>query len=74
MKHILFAIQVLVLITIGVLLWQIYRCWKKIPEDETIGEERSRYMHRRWNGITICIALQAVLSITSTILRAFEIT
>ena len=73
MKHILFAIQVLVLIAIGVLLWQIYRCWKKIPEGEEIGKERARYMCRRLNWIAICIALQAVLQITSAVLRAFEI-
>ena len=74
MKHILFAIQVLVLIAAGVLLWQLFQFWKKIPEDEEIGKERARYMCRRLNWIAICIALQAVLQITSAVLRAFEIT
>ena len=73
MKHILFAIQVLVLVAVGVLLWQLFQCWKKIPEGEEIGKERARYMRRRLNWIAICIALQAVLQITSAVLRAFEI-
>ncbi len=73
MQIILIAAQITVLLVIGVLLWQIWRKFKSIPEDEVIGENRTKYMTRRLTWIAICSGFVAALQIISAILRMVEI-
>ena len=73
MEHILRICQLIPLLIIGNLVWQIYRKFKSIPEDEVIGEERTKYMTRRLTWIAVCGILIAILQVTSTILRMLEI-
>ena len=73
MQLILIATQIAVLPVIGVLLWQIWRKFKSIPEDEMIGEERAKYMTLRLTLITVCSAVEIVLFIASAVLRALKI-
>ena len=44
-----------------------------LPEDEVIGEERTKYMTRRITWIAVCGILVAILQVTSIILRILEI-
>lgn len=71
LNYILIAAQILVLLVIGVLLWQIWRFLhsKDIPDDEPLGEERTKYLTRRLTVICICAAVEAALQIASAILR-----
>ena len=73
MQIFLIAAQISVLLVIGILAWQIWRKFKSIPDDEVIGEERAKYMTRRLKWIALCVGLEAVLSITSAVLRVLEI-
>jgi hypothetical protein len=73
LNYILVAAQITVLLVIGVLLWQIWRKFKSIPEDEVIGEDHTKYMTRRLTWIAICCGLEAALQITSAIQRILEI-
>ena len=73
MQIFLIAVQISVLLVIGVLLWQVWRKFKSIPEDEIIGKERAKYMTRRLTWIGICSSVIAVLQIVSAILRAVNI-
>ena len=68
----LIAGQIIVLLVIGVLLWQTWRKLKSIPEDEVIGEERTEYMRRRLTWVAVCAIVEALLQIASTILRFVE--
>ena len=74
-NDILLMVQIVVLIILGVLLWQIWRFLhnKDIPDDEPLGKERAKYITRRLTWIAICAGLEAALQITSAILRIFEI-
>ena len=71
---ILIAVQIVVLIILGVLLWQIWRFLhsKDIPDDEPLGKERAKYLTRRATWICICVGLEAALQIASAILRFLE--
>jgi hypothetical protein len=73
MQYILRVAPLIPLLVIGVLIWQIYRKFKSIPEDEIVGEERAKYMRQRLTWIAICAGLTVTLQITSIILRIFEI-
>ena len=73
MQYILRVAPLIPLLVIGVLIWQIYRKFKSIPEDEIVGEERAKYMTQRLTWIAICAGLTVTLQITSIILRIFEI-
>ena len=74
LNYILTAAQIVVLIILGVLLWQIWRFLhsKDIPDDEPLGEVRSKYITRRLTWIGICAGLEAALQIASAILRFVE--
>ena len=74
-NYILIAAQIIVLIIIGVLLWQIWRFLhnKDIPDDEPLGKERTKYITRRLTWIAICAGLEAALQIASAILRFLEV-
>jgi hypothetical protein len=72
LKYILIIAQIIVLIALGILLWQIWRKFKSIPEDEVIGEERADYMRRRLTWVAICAIAEDVLQIASAILRFVE--
>ena len=72
MQTILIAAQIIILLVIGVLLWQIWQIFKSIAEDEVIGEERTGYMTRRLTWIGICAGLEAALQIALAILRALK--
>lgn len=73
MQYILRVAPLIPLLVIGALIWQIYRKFKSIPEDEIIGEERAKYMTQRLTWIAICAGLTVALQITSIILRILEI-
>ncbi len=73
MQIILIAAQITVLLVIGMLLWQIWHKFKSIPEDEVIGEDRTKYMTRRLTWIALCAGFVAALRITSAVLRMLEI-
>ena len=73
MQIFLIAAQITVLLVIGVLGWQIWRKFKSIPEDEVIGEDRTKYMTRRLTWIAICAGFAAALQIISAILRILRI-
>ena len=73
MQIILIAAQITILLVIGVLLWQVWHKFKSIPENEVIGEERTKYMARRLTWIGICSAVLAVLQVVSAIFRAVDI-
>ena len=73
LKIVLLLAQLFLLLFIGILAWQIWRKFKSIPENEVIGEERTTYMTMRLKWIAICAGLEAVLSITSAVLRILEI-
>ena len=73
MEPILRIGQLIPLLIIGILVWQIYHKFKSISEDEVIGEERTNYMTRRLTWIAVCGILIAILRVTSTILRMLEI-
>ena len=72
LNYFLIAAQIIVFIIIGFLVWQIWRRFKSIPEDEIIGEARAKYMTRRLTWIGICTGLEAALQIASAILRFIE--
>ena len=73
LNYCLIAAQIIVFIIIGILVWQIWRKFKSIPEDEIIGETRAKYMTRRLTWIGICAGLETALYITSAVLRILEI-
>ena len=73
LNYFLIAAQIIVFIIIGILLWQIWRKFKSIPEDEIVGETRAKYMTRRLTWIAVCGILTAILQVTSIILRILEI-
>ena len=54
-------------------LWQFWRKFKSIPDDEVIGEERTVYMRRRLTWIAVCAGVEIVLQIANFILRTFEV-
>ena len=71
-NYFLIAAQIIVFIIIGILVWQIWRKLKSIPEDEIVGETRAKYMTLRLTWIAICAGLEAALQIASAILRFVE--
>ena len=71
MNYVIAIFQLLFLIAALVLLWQLWRKFKQIPEDEVIGEERAKYMTKRLNILAVCFAAEAVLSIVQLVLRSF---
>ena len=72
LNYFLIASQIIVFILIGILVWQIWRKLKSIPEDEIVGETRAKYMTLRLTWIAICAGLEAALQIASAILRFVE--
>ena len=54
-------------------LWQFWRKFKSIPDDEVIGEERTAYMRRRLTRIAVCVGAEIILQIANFILRTFAI-
>ena len=70
-KNILSILQIVVLIIVAVLLAQMWRKFKSIPEDEVIGEERAKYLNARLGVLMGCVIAEAALSITQTLLRLF---
>ena len=75
MQILLIAAQITVLLVIGVLLWQIWHFLKRkdIPDEEPLGEERTRYLTVRLTWLCVCFALEAALLIASAVLRVLEI-
>jgi hypothetical protein len=72
MKHVLFILQMLLLFAIVIQLWQLFRFFKKLPEDEVIGEERAKYLQLRLTLLIVCIGIESVLSIIQSVLRFFD--
>ena len=73
MNYILLSAQILVLLVIGGLMYQIYRKFKSIPEDEIIGAERGKYITQRLRLIVACAAVEIVLLIATTVLRILKV-
>lgn len=73
MQIFLIAVQISVLLVIGILAWQIWRKFQTIPEDEIVGEERVKFMTRRLKWIAVCIGLEAALQVAAAVLRILEI-
>ena len=73
METFLVISQIIVLLIIGILMWQVCHAFKSIPEDEIIGEARAKYMTKRLKWIAFYACLEAALSITSAVLRVLEI-
>ena len=72
-NYILIAAQVAVWLVVGVLLYQIWRKFKSIPENQVIGEARVKFMTRRLIWVAICAGFIFAMQITSAILRILEI-
>lgn len=68
MKSVVIILQVLDLLAFLWLLWQIWKGFRKIPEDEVIGEERVKFFTARLNGLIVCFAVQIALFIIQFIL------
>lgn len=62
--------QIIVLIVIGILLWQIWRAFRSAKEDEILGQERTDYMTRRLTWLTVLAIAEAVLQIAGVVLRS----
>ena len=73
LNYILIATQIIVLLIIGTLVWQILCKFKSIPEDEIVGEERAKYMTQRLQAIVVCSAIEMMLLVAATVLRILEI-
>lgn len=71
LKTILFILQLAILLAVVLLLWQLWRKFRSIPEDEIIGEERAKYLTTRLNILMVCVTAEAVLSVAQTLLRLF---
>ena len=72
LNYILIATQIIVLLIIGTLVWQILCKFKSIPEDEIVGEERAKYMTQRLQAIVVCSAIEMMLLVAATVLRILE--
>ena len=73
LKYALLAAMIAVLLAGIFFLWQFWRKFKSIPDDEVIGEERTVYMRRQLTWFAACIGLEIVLQIAHFILRICEI-
>ena len=71
LKYILIAVQLLIIAAVGILLFQIWRKFKSMPEDEIIGEERTKYLIHRLTALSICFAIIIILSTIQIFLRTF---
>ena len=69
MSYIIALFQLIFLIAIFILLWQTWRKFRQIHEDEVVGEERSNYITTRLNILAVCFGAETVLSIIQFILR-----
>ena len=74
LNTLLIAAQIVVLLVVGVLLWQIWHLLhrKDIPENEPLGENRVKYLSHRLTAVSICAVIEAALSIAQAILRFIE--
>ena len=72
--YFLLAAQIIVLIIVAILLWQIwhYLHRKDIPEDEPLGEERANYLTRRLTALSVCAGIEVALTIAQAVLRFSE--
>ena len=73
LKYGILAAQVVVAFAGIFFLWQFWRKFKSIPDDEVIGEERTAYMRRRLTWIAVCVGAEIVLQIANFILRTLEV-
>lgn len=73
MKYAIAVLGFAVLVVIVIMLWQMWRKFKSIPEDEVIGEARTKYLTTRLNVIAVCAGAEAALQILAAILRLVEV-
>ena len=73
LKYALLAAMIAVPLAGIFFLWQFWRKFKSIPDDEVIGEERTVYMRRRLTWIAVCAGAEIVLQITHFVLRTLEV-
>ena len=69
LNTILLTARIVFLILIAVLLLQVWRKFKSIPEDERIGEERAKYIDTRLKILALCTIAEAALSIAHRLLQ-----
>ena len=74
LNYLLFAAQIVILVVIAILLWQIWRFLKRkdLPEDEPLGEERAKYLTQRLTATSVCTIVEAALAIAQAVLRFVE--
>jgi hypothetical protein len=73
LKYALLAAMIAVPLAGIFFLWQFWRKFKSIPDDEVIGEERTAYMRRRLTWIAVCVGAEIILQISNFILRTLEV-
>ena len=73
LKYALLAAMIAVVLAGIFFLWQFWRKFKSIPDDEVIGEERTAYMRRRLTWIAVCVGAEIILQIAHFILRTLEV-
>lgn len=72
MKSIVLLLQVLDTLAFLWLLWRLWRGFRKIPEDEEIGEERVKFFTARLNGLIACSVVQIALFVIQFILSTIS--
>ncbi len=63
------AVRVVVLIDTFVLLFQMWRIFRSLPQDEPIGDTQSKRLLLRIQLLAVCAIIQFVLSIIQIFLR-----
>ena len=74
LSTLLIAAQIVVLLVVGVLLWQIWHLLhrKDIPENEPLDENQVKYLSHRLTAIGIGAVIEAALCIAQAVLRFIE--
>ena len=72
--YILTAAQIIILVIVGVLLWQIWKLLvhKDIPENTPLDEKQVQTLHKKLKLLVSFVAAEAVISIIQAILRFIE--
>lgn len=75
MEIALTIIMLVLLIAIGIILWQIWQYLHSelIPDDQPLGEERAKYITDRLDWIKYLVIAEAVIAITIIILRTLAL-
>jgi len=74
MNIFLIILQVLLMVIIGITLWQIWSFLKRkdIPENEPLGEERAKYLTDRLNVLQVGFIMEAVVFVIHILLQIMD--